>query len=148
MSLTKLSLGGSLVSDIPAGDGKIANFFYSERGKLVRTNAMLYVYDRTNIFLQKQFRSIDMLRHRVGRVLSFASSRWNWDSPNPSPARECAPHTFVPGGGAHSLARKGVGESQFQRGDIHCGTLYMYILCVLRYICTLPSILPHREKKD
>jgi hypothetical protein len=30
--------------------------------------------------------------HRVGRVLSFFSSRWNWDSPDPSPARECAPH--------------------------------------------------------
>jgi hypothetical protein len=33
------------------------------------------------------------------------------------------------GGGAHSLAREGLGESQFQRGDIHCGTLYLYILC-------------------
>ncbi len=29
--------------------------------------------------------------HRVGRVLSLFSSRWNWDSPNPSPAREWAP---------------------------------------------------------
>ncbi len=28
--------------------------------------------------------------HRVGRVLSFFSSRRNWDSPNPSPACECA----------------------------------------------------------
>jgi hypothetical protein len=27
------------------------------------------------------------------------------------------------GGGAHSLAREGLGESQFQRGYIHCGTL-------------------------
>ncbi len=38
------------------------------------------------------------------------------------------PH-LVPGGGAHSVAREGVGESQFRRGDIHCGTLYIYILC-------------------
>ena len=29
--------------------------------------------------------------HRVGRVLSFFSSRRNWDSLNPSPAGECAP---------------------------------------------------------
>ncbi len=43
------------------------------------------------------------------------SSRWNWDSPPP----------FGPGGRAHSLAAKGVGESQFQRGDIHCGALYI-----------------------
>ncbi len=29
--------------------------------------------------------------HRVGRELSLFSSRRNWDSPNPSPAGECAP---------------------------------------------------------
>jgi hypothetical protein len=29
--------------------------------------------------------------HRVGRVLSFFSNRRNGDSPNPSPAGECAP---------------------------------------------------------
>jgi hypothetical protein len=54
-------------------------------------------------------------------VLSFFSSRWNWNSHNPSPAGECAPPPVL-GGGAHSLARKGLGESQFRRGDIHCGT--------------------------
>ncbi len=37
--------------------------------------------------------------HRVGRVLSFSSSRWNWESPNPSPAREYAPPPVVPGEG-------------------------------------------------
>jgi hypothetical protein len=34
---------------------------------------------------------------------------------------------------AHSLAREGLGESKFRRGDIHCGTLYIcmyvYVLC-------------------
>jgi hypothetical protein len=30
-------------------------------------------------------------RHRVGRVLSFFSSRRNWDSSNPSTASECVP---------------------------------------------------------
>jgi hypothetical protein len=34
--------------------------------------------------------------------------------------RVCPP---VLGGGAHSLAREGLGESQFRRGDIHCGVL-------------------------
>ncbi len=29
-------------------------------------------------------------------------------------------------GGAHSLAGEGVGESQFGRGDRHCGTLGIY----------------------
>ncbi len=55
------------------------------------------------------------LTHRVGRVLSFFSSRRNWDSPNPSPAGECAPLPPVLGGGAHSLAREWLGESQFRR---------------------------------
>jgi hypothetical protein len=53
------------------------------------------------------------------------SCRWNWDSPTPLAAGECAPPPFGPGGRAHSLAAKGVGESQFQRGDIHCGALYI-----------------------
>jgi hypothetical protein len=70
-------------------------------------------------------------RHRVGRVLGFISSLPNWDSPTPSPSGECAPPPFGSGGGAHLLAREGVGESQFRRGDIHCGTLYIYVLCEL-----------------
>jgi hypothetical protein len=57
--------------------------------------------------------------HRVGRVLSF-SSRRNWVS---------VPPHLVPGGGAHSLAREGMGESQFRLGDRHCGTLYICVLC-------------------
>ncbi len=35
-------------------------------------------------------------------MLSFFSSRRNWDSPNPSPAGDCAPPPVL-GGGAHSL---------------------------------------------
>ena len=44
---------------------------------------------------------------------------------------ECAPPPFGPGGRAHSLAAKGVGESQFQRGDIYCGALYIHKYFVL-----------------
>jgi hypothetical protein len=47
------------------------------------------------------------------------SPRWNWDSPTPLAASECAlpPDQRVGGGagGAHSPATKEVGESQFQR---------------------------------
>jgi hypothetical protein len=70
--------------------------------------------------------------HRVDRVpvlLSFFSSRRNWDSPNSSPAGECATPPLVPGGGgAHSLAGAGGEESQFRREDKHCGTLHMYVV--------------------
>jgi hypothetical protein len=69
------------------------------------------------------------VNHRVGRVLSFFSSRWSWDSPNPSPAGECAPPS-IRGGGAHSLAREGLRESQFQWGDI----LYTVVLCLYMYV--------------
>ncbi len=44
------------------------------------------------------------------------SPRWNWDSPTPLAASECAlPPVPKGGGGAHSPVAKGVGESQFQR---------------------------------
>jgi hypothetical protein len=60
--------------------------------------------------------------HRAGRVLSFFGSRLGLSHPL-TRRRVCPPPPLVPGGGAHSLAREGVGESQFRRGDIHCGTL-------------------------
>ncbi len=49
--------------------------------------------------------------------------------PTPHPQASVPSPPLVPGGGAHSLAREGVGESQFRRGDIHCGTLYIYVIC-------------------
>ncbi len=45
--------------------------------------------------------------HRVGRVLSFFSSRRNWDCPNTHRRPVPPPPLLVPGGGAHSLAREG-----------------------------------------
>jgi hypothetical protein len=50
--------------------------------------------------------------------------------PQPLTPRECAPPRS--GGGAHSLTREGVGESQFQRGDILCGTLFMCMYFVTK----------------
>jgi hypothetical protein len=69
--------------------------------------------------------------HRVGRVLSFFSSRQNWESPTPLAAGECLPPPFGPEGRAHSLAGEELGESQFRRGDMHCGalcTVYKYFV--------------------
>jgi hypothetical protein len=49
------------------------------------------------------------------------------DYPNPSPA---GPPPLVSGGGAHSLAREGVGESQFRRGGHTLWySLYIHTLC-------------------
>jgi len=66
----------------------------------------------------------DAESHRVDRVLSFFSSRWNWDSPIPSPAGECA-LPLVLGGGTHSLAREGVGGPNSNEGT-DAGTLGTY----------------------
>jgi hypothetical protein len=62
-------------------------------------------------------------------VLSFFSIRRNGTPPTPLPQASVSPPVL--GVGAHSLAIEGLGESQFRRGDIHCGTLYIYVLCGL-----------------
>jgi hypothetical protein len=50
-------------------------------------------------------------------VLGLFSSRPNRDSPTPSPAGECLPHSFGSGGGGtHSQAGEAVGGSQFDEG--------------------------------
>jgi hypothetical protein len=76
----------------------------------------------------------DRISHRVDRVLSFFSSRRNWDSPNPSPAGECASPPPVLGGGAHSLAREGLGSPNSDEGT--CGTLHIYVPYFVGYDLT------------
>ncbi len=49
--------------------------------------------------------------HRVVRVLSFFSSRRNWDSPTPSPAGACAP---LCGTGEKNTAGEGGGGLLFK----------------------------------
>ena len=53
------------------------------------------------------------------------SSRWNWDSPTPLAAGECAPPPFGPGGRADSLAAKGVGSPNSNEGT-YTVVLYIY----------------------
>ncbi len=68
---------------------------------------------------------------RVGRVLSFFSSRWNWDSPNPSPASECTPPPFGSGGRGTLAGERGGGRVPIpKRGHTLC-SLYVCTLCCL-----------------
>jgi hypothetical protein len=46
--------------------------------------------------------------------------------PQPLTRRRVCPLPPVLGGGAHSLARDGLGESQFRRGDIYTVLLFIY----------------------
>ncbi len=86
----------------------------------------LLMYDRGGIL----YFYILYFYHRVDRVLSFFSSRRNWDSPNPSPAGECA--SPVLWGGAHSLARGGGGRVPIPtRGHTLWYSLYIRTLWLL-----------------
>jgi hypothetical protein len=69
---------------------------------------------------------INHAAHRVDRGLGFFSSRPNWEPPPPHP-QASAPPPLVPGG-TLACEREG-GGSQFGRGDRHCGTLGIYVLC-------------------
>ncbi len=55
--------------------------------------------------------------------------RRNWDSPNPFLASECSPLPRNRGEGAHLPAGGGLGGVPIPTRGIHCGTLYMYVLC-------------------
>jgi hypothetical protein len=86
-----------------------------------------------DISLMWEFGAVHLVSTHSRQSAQLFSSSRNWDSPNPLPnthRRVCPPPPLVPGGMAHSLAREGVGESQFRRGDIHCGTLYVYMYFV------------------
>jgi hypothetical protein len=69
--------------------------------------------------------------------------RRNWDSP-PTPHPQASVPATSPlflGGGEHSLARKGLGESQFRRGA------YTVVLFICTYF-VLASIGEHVERLD
>jgi hypothetical protein len=63
--------------------------------------------------------------HRVGRVLSFFSSRRNWDSPSPHRQARMPPSLWFRGGGAHSLAGKGWGSPNSKEGT-YTVLLFLY----------------------
>jgi hypothetical protein len=81
--------------------------------------------------------------HRVGRVLSFSPVVGIGTLPTPHPQASVPPPPGS-GGGAHSLARDWVGESQFRRGDINVVLYkYMYFFVVI----VLLPLRKYREKK-
>jgi hypothetical protein len=110
---------------------------------------------RTRIERQRQhiLTSLEFLHHGVRwsnpqstyiyRAPQCMSPHWNWDSPTPLAASECALPPGPKGGGAHSPATKGVGESQFQRLEkrlalcLLCGAI-LHMKPVPSLACYLP----------
>jgi hypothetical protein len=83
----------------------------------------------------------EKLHQSVGRVLSFFSSRRNWDSPHPVTRRQVCPPPFGSGGmggGALPLGGRGWGSPNFNEGTIHFGTLGLYI----RYFVSCTQAVP------
>jgi hypothetical protein len=66
----------------------------------------------------------------IKRTTVYAPRR-NWDSPQPPTRRLLCPLPPVSGGREHSLARKGLGESQFRRGA------YTVVLFICTYFVAL-----------
>jgi hypothetical protein len=64
--------------------------------------------------------------HKVYRVLSFLSSRRNWDTPPPHLEASVFPLFCF----SHSLTGEVVGGSQLRGRDRHCDTLYLYTYVV------------------
>jgi hypothetical protein len=85
-------------------------------------------------------RYIKMIREHTGmykdtkyvhiKSTTVYAPRRNWDSPNPFLASECSLPPRNRGEGAHLPAGGGMGGVPIPTRGIHCGTLYMYVLCV------------------
>jgi hypothetical protein len=89
----------------------------------LKTKGVLHSREKTNI--KKTVND----RHKLGRVLSFFSSRRIWDSPTHSPAGDCVP-PLVGSGGVAALACSRGGEGvPIPTRDIHCGTLHIHERC-------------------
>ncbi len=89
----------------------IKKYSMSEKSAAMWSLINFYLILDGNTF---QLEPKDAYTHRVDRVLDFFSSRPNWD---------------FPGGYTLACGRGGGGGSQFRRGDRHCGTLGLYVLC-------------------
>jgi hypothetical protein len=62
-------------------------------------------------------------QHRVGRVLSFFSSRRNWDSPKPSAEGECGPPLWYRGEG-HTRWRESPNSDEGTYTAVLCKYMY------------------------
>ncbi len=62
----------------------------------------------------------------------------NWDSPQPPRRRLVCPLPPVSGGRGTLAVEKGVGRVPIPTRGIHCGTLYMYVLCGTEYSAPPP----------
>jgi hypothetical protein len=103
----------------------IFSVFVFRRGKL-----WIYDYSKCEFSKKKCAAMVGCTLHRIGRVLSFFSSRLNWDSPNLSPAGECAPCPFGSGGRGTLDGERGGGRVPIPtRGHTLWYSIFISVLC-------------------
>ena len=84
---------------------------------------------RNKVIVKRSRVKFENICHRVTRLFLQSSEL---GLPHPLTRRQVCPSPF--GSGGDTLAcGKGVERSQFQRGDRHCGTLGIYVLCGTAY---------------
>jgi hypothetical protein len=76
-------------------------------------------------------RGVNGLVHRVGIVQAFSPVVGIGTHQPLTRRRVCPPPPFWFRGRGTLARGKVVWESQYRRGDIHCGTLYIFVLCGL-----------------
>ncbi len=89
-----------------------------EAKRFLRCECTLYLVIYSYCIMQ------ETVSHRVDRLLSFFSSRRNWDSPTLLAAGEYAPHPLVRGGGHTRLRERGLGSPNSDEGTY---TVVLYI---------------------
>ncbi len=108
---------------MPVGTRQVLNFFRdSSKLKLefLAVNAklppMAYVYPTKYVHIKST---------------TVYAPRRNWDFPQPPTRRLVCPLPPVSGGRGTLAGEKGVGRVPIPTRGVHCGTLYMYVLCGL-----------------
>ncbi len=93
----------------------------------------------TREFSHEDFWDDDCLRHKVRTYKEYHSVSPSSElglPPHPPPAGYSVPLPPVSGGRGTLAGEKGVGRVPIPTRGIHCGTLYMYVLCGLRCLGT------------
>jgi hypothetical protein len=84
------------------------------------------------------------VHHRVGRVLSFFSSRRTWDSPTPLPQASVTPHPLAREGGHTRLRERGWGSPKSDEGT---NTVVLFIYVLYKYFVEY-TVNNERKYKD
>jgi hypothetical protein len=107
--------------------------------RLFRTVRILFSYCPKTYRILSAYSFVCFTKYVHIKSTTVYAPRRNWDSPQPPTRRLVLPLPPVSGGRGTLAGEKGVGRVPIPTRGIHCGTLYMYVLCGLFvYLRMLP----------